>query len=134
MCRDGVRKANVAGAELGNGLYSYVSQERKDKKIFTPSMNMTGKLVRMDYEILKNLLPQSSLAISISTSSFKLKECIFSLHIMKKFFNEIGESLEQAPQGSCECPSPGNVNHQVGQDSEQQDLWKASLPIAGELD
>lgn len=68
------------------GLYSYVSQKRKDKESFTPSMNMSGKLVRMDYAILNNLLPQSSLAISIPTSSFKLEECRFSLDIMKNFF------------------------------------------------
>lgn len=104
------------------GLCSYVSQKRKYKEILTPSMNMTSKLLRTDYEILNNLLPQSLLAISIPTSSFKLKECRFSLDIMKTFFNESGESLEQVLQGSCECPRPGNVNCQVGWGSEQGDL------------
>ena len=42
--------------------------------------------------------------------------------IFKIFYNEGGETLEQAAQRDGRCPIPGNIQGQIGQGSEQPDL------------
>lgn len=49
-------------------------------------------------------------------SGFKLEEGRFRLDI--RYRHDCGETLAQAPQKEGRCPIPGNINEQVGQDSE----------------
>lgn len=45
------------------------------------------------------------------------------------FYDESGDTLEQVGQRSCGYHVIGSVQDQVGQDFEQPDEWKMSLPM-----
>ena len=56
-------------------------------------------------------------------NGFKLKEGKFRLARRDNFFcSRGGEPLEQVAQRCGKCPISGNIQGQVGQDSEQPDL------------
>lgn len=50
------------------------------------------------------------------------------------FYNEDGETLAEVAQRDSRCPVPGSTQDQVGRGSEQPNLSKMSLLIAGGLD
>ena len=62
-------------------------------------------------------------------NGFKLKESTFRLGIRKEFFTMlVSEALDQVVQRGGRCPTPGNIQGQVGWGSEQPDLFE-DVPV-----